>query len=78
MVGGMGIDLPVLATPGTKAPLEQPLLGRRQPQPHGLAVAGRTEIDYSGVQQWPQRRMQCAQGEQSSGVCTWRRRWCMV
>jgi hypothetical protein len=28
-----------------------------------------------GVQQWPQRRMQSAQGEQSGGMSTWRRRW---
>jgi hypothetical protein len=27
-----------------------------------------------GVQQWPQRRMQSAQGEQSGGISTWRRR----
>jgi hypothetical protein len=31
-----------------------------------------TRASQLGVQQWPQRRMQSAQGEQSGGMSTWR------
>jgi hypothetical protein len=39
MMGGVGIDLPVPATPGTKALLEKTLLGKRQPSPKSPANA---------------------------------------
>ena len=34
-----------------------------------------TRASQLGVQQWPQGRMQSAQGGQSGGMSTWRRRW---